>query len=134
MKYSEFIKHTHEDHKKPRHIESAIQQRMVEWFRLQYPQYVIAAVPNGGYRNAVEATIMKREGVLAGFSDLVIIANHNVLFVEVKTATGKQSPAQKVFEERVTALGFRYVICRAVKDFAAVVSQWLRCANGKRDD
>ena len=54
---------------------------MVSWFRLQYPHYIIAAIPNGGQRSALEAKIMKGEGVLAGFSDLIIIAKENVLFV-----------------------------------------------------
>ncbi len=111
---------------KPRHIESLIQRQMVLWFRLQHPRYIIAAVPNGGRRNALEAKIMKSEGVLAGFSDLVIIADRSVLFVEVKTKTGRQSELQKKFQTDVERLGFQYSICRSLQDFQLTVERFLR--------
>jgi hypothetical protein len=42
----------------------------------------------------------------AGFPDLLIlITNGSTLFVEVKSETGKQSPAQKDFERRVVESG-----------------------------
>lgn len=127
MKYDEFLKQMRERrHQRPRHIESGIQQQMVTWFRAQYPGYVVAAIPNGGYRNAAEAAIMKREGVLAGFSDLIVIADRNVLFVEVKTRTGRQSALQKEFERKVNNLGFEYIVCRSLPDFVQSVGRWLK--------
>jgi len=42
------------------------------------------AVPNGGSRNKLEAINLKREGVKAGVSDLVVILKNKVLFVEMK--------------------------------------------------
>lgn len=96
------------------------------WFRLQYPRYIIAAVPNGGRRNAREAKIMKGEGVLAGFSDLVIIADRSVLFVEVKTKTGRQSENQKTFQTNIERLGFEYKICRSLSSFQLTIENWLK--------
>lgn len=113
-------------HAKPRHIESQIQIQMVDWFKVEYPQYIISHTPNGGYRNSREAAIFKREGVLAGFPDLTIIANSAVLFVEVKTKTGRQSELQKDFQTKVERLGFPYVICRSLQEFALTVSKWLK--------
>lgn len=65
MKYDELLKKESQKkgRSKPRHIESQIQIQMVKWFRLQYPRYIIAAIPNGGQRSALEAKIMKGEGV-----------------------------------------------------------------------
>lgn len=111
---------------KPQHMESKIQQAMVMWFRLQYPRYIIAAVPNGGRRNAREAKIMKGEGVLAGFSDLIIVADRSVLFVEVKTKEGRQSEPQRKFQADVERLGFQYFVCRSLQDFQLTVEKWLR--------
>mgnify|MGYP002524490588 CR=1 FL=1 len=111
---------------KPRHIESGIQQAVVQWFRLQYPRYVIAAIPNGGFRNAKEAAIMQREGVLAGFSDLIIVAEHNVLFLEMKTTDGRQSEKQKEFQNKVNKLGFEYVICRSFEQSVLAIERWLK--------
>lgn len=128
MKYDDFLKK--ESAKKSRsthrHLESQIQRQMVAWFRLQYPRYIIAAIPNGGQRSALEAKIMKGEGVLAGFSDLVIIADRSVLFVEVKTKDGRQSKLQKKFQADVERLGFQYFICRSLQDFQLDVEKWLR--------
>lgn len=128
MKYDEFLKKesSRKSRATPRHLESKIQQSMVRWFRLQYPKYIIAAIPNGGQRNALEAKIMKGEGVLAGFSDLIIIADNNVLFVEVKTKNGYQSESQKQFQSDVERLGFQYSVCRSLEDFMFTVEKWVK--------
>lgn len=128
MKYDDFLKQQSKaaTSRKLRHIESQIQRQMVQWFRLQYPRYIIAAIPNGGQRNALEAKIMKSEGVLAGFSDLIVIANKNVLFVEVKTTTGRQSELQKKFQSAVEYLGFQYSVCRSLQDFQMRIEKWLK--------
>ncbi len=128
MKYDDFLNQqaSTKRNRKPRHLESRIQRQMVMWFRLQYPQYIIAAIPNGGQRNALEAKIMKSEGVLAGFSDLIIIANNNVLFVEVKTKTGRQSELQKIFQANVEKLGFQYSVCRSLQDFQMTIEKWFK--------
>ena len=128
MKYDDFLKKQNQSkgNRRPRHIESQIQRQMVQWFRLQYPKYIIAAIPNGGQRSALEAKIMKGEGVLAGFSDLVVIAKTNVLFVEVKTKEGRQSELQKKFQADVERLGFQYSVCRSLQDFQMTVEKWLK--------
>lgn len=126
MKFDEFLKRQQATKHKPRHEESKIQQAVVRWFRLQYPKYIIAAVPNGGYRNTKEAAIMQREGILAGFSDLMIIAQHNVLFVEMKTKDGLQSDKQKEFQNKVSKLGFEYVICRSFEQSVLSIERWLK--------
>lgn len=126
MKFDEFLKRQQTTKHKPRHEESKIQQAVVRWFRLQYPKYIIAAVPNGGYRNTKEAAIMQREGILAGFSDLMIIAQHNVLFVEMKTKDGLQSDKQKEFQNKVSRLGFEYIICRSFEQSVLAIERWLK--------
>lgn len=128
MKYDEFLKKeaNRKIKSKPRHIESQIQRQMVSWFRLQYPRYIIAAIPNGGQRSSLEAKIMKGEGVLAGFSDLIVIAQGNVLFIEVKTKDGRQSDLQAKFQSNVERLGFQYSICRSLEDFIMTVEKWVK--------
>ena len=112
--------------RKPRHRESEIQRSAVAWFRYSFPRYLIFAVPNGGSRNAIEAANMKREGVMAGVSDLIIVADRRVLFVEMKDGkNGRQSEHQKEFQHRVEVLGHRYVVCRSLDDFMAKVKEWI---------
>ena len=128
MKHDEFLKKERQKkgRSKPRHIESQIQIQMVKWFRLQYPRYIIAAIPNGGQRSALEAKIMKGEGVVAGFSDLIIIVRENVLFIEVKTNDGIQSDLQAKFQSDVERLGFQYSICRSLDEFILTIEKWLK--------
>ena len=128
MRYEEFVKSERcKDAKRaPRHIESQIQRNIVKWFRLKYPRYIISAIPNGGARQAREAAILKQEGVLAGFADLILIADNSVLFVEVKTEKGRQSERQKDFQKRVNLLGFEYIIVRSLNDFISSTEKWLK--------
>ena len=113
------------DRRKPRHVESGIQQSCVLWFRHAYPRYLIFSVPNGGSRNVVEAANLKKEGALAGVSDLIVVADHKVLFVEMKAPRGRQQQTQKEFERRVEVLGHKYVVCKSVEDFMQKVREWL---------
>lgn len=111
--------------RKPRHVESDIQQAAVSWFRYAYPRFLIFSVPNGGSRNVVEAANLKREGALAGVSDLIVVADRRVLFVEMKTPRGRQQDTQKTFQRRVEVLGHRYVVCRSLDDFMSAIKEWL---------
>ena len=112
--------------RKPRRVESDIQRACVTWFRSTYPELLLFAVPNGGSRNSLEAANLKREGAMAGVSDLIAVGNGKVLFVEMKSEKGRQTEYQKEFEKRVTALGHTYVVCRSLAEFAAQVSRWLK--------
>lgn len=111
--------------RKPRHVESAIQQACISWFRYAYPRCLIFSVPNGGSRNIVEAATLKKEGALAGVSDLIVVADRRVLFVEMKTPKGRQQESQREFQRRVEVLGHRYVVCRSIDDFMQKVRDWM---------
>lgn len=75
---------------------------------------------------------MKGEGVLAGFSDLIIVADRSVLFVEVKTKEGRQSELQRKFQANIERLGFQYFVCRSLQDFQLTVEKWLRVAGRRK--
>lgn len=130
MKYDEFLKleasRAQKRKRKPRHIEESIQVACVKWFRLQYPNLVIFAVPNGGSRNLYEAKNMKESGTLAGVADLVIVGNGGrVLFVEMKAGKNKQEDSQVIFQQKVENLGHKYIICRSLEQFIKEVDLWV---------
>ena len=130
MKYDEFLKleaaRTQKRKRKPRHIEESIQVACVKWFRLQYPNLVIFAVPNGGSRNLYEAKNMKESGTLAGVADLVIVGNGGkVLFVEMKAGKNKQEDSQVLFQNKVEKLGHKYIICRSKEQFMKEIELWV---------
>ncbi|MDF2530862.1 MAG: hypothetical protein K0Q65_443 [Clostridia bacterium] len=52
-----------------------------------------------------------------GLSDLVFYSkNGEAVFIEVKTATGRASPEQLEFIERMQSYGYKAGICRSVED------------------
>lgn len=84
------------------------------------------AVPNGGSRSkftakngrtfSLEAKRLKDEGVKPGVSDLMILCEGRLICLEVKTEKGRQSPAQKEWEQEVTAAGGLYRVVRSTDD------------------
>ena len=133
MKYDELKKQFSlqpKPRQKYRHLEGATQQACVTWFRLAYPRYVIFSVPNGGSRNAKEAANLKREGALAGVSDLIIVADRAVMFVEMKTPENKQQKTQIEFQHNVERLGHTYVVCHSLNEFQLAVERCLKSKFG----
>lgn len=113
------LENTPHARKKPKDEEHRLQVAIVQYMRLRQYQnkdFIYFAVPNGGWRNPTVAAKLKAEGVRAGVSDLIIIKQGKVFFVELKTPTGKQSDSQKIFEQEVKKQGFDYLIWRSVDD------------------
>lgn len=115
----------------PSPTESQEQQALINWWRLQYPQYemLLFHIPNGGWRNFKTAARLKREGVVAGVADLFLAIpskNRHGLFIEMKRAVGgKQSQAQKEFEKAVKAQGYGYILCHGWIDAASFIKLYL---------
>lgn len=103
--------------------EDKIQADIVKWFNNSYclknhnPRSIIFSVPNGGFRNQVEAMKLKATGLLSGVSDLIVIHRSIIYFCELKTDSGVLSPTQKDFSLRVTENGFKYKIFRSLAEF-----------------
>ena len=54
-----------------------------------------------------------------GHADLVGCVRGQYVAIEVKSVTGRQSPEQRPFAERVTSAGGRYLLVRSVDDAIA---------------
>ena len=88
--------------------------------KMDNPQCVIFAVPN---QNQFKLT---KIGVVSGVSDMIMILPEKVIFLEIKTPTGKQSTKQKEFEEKVKKLGHKYFILRSLEDFKNKVEKLIK--------
>jgi len=122
-----------------KHDESDLQQACVKWFDLQYPKYSqqLFAIPNGGKRDIVTATILNREGVRKGVFDILFAkkSNHTKaphlsfpysgMYIEFKTKIGKLTPEQKEFKEKVETEDYLCVIVRSFDEFMKVVKDYL---------
>ena len=82
---------------------------------LQFPSLFVYAVEFGGEERKDFGKIreLKAKGMRKGISDLTVIGNGRIVFLELKTKTGRQSDAQKIFENKVESNGFRYILARS---------------------
>lgn len=119
-----------------RDIEHKLQCACVRWMRLSMPfeAGLLFSVPNGGARDAVTGARLKAEGVMAGVADLFLSipnAQYHGLYIEMKTEKGVQSQSQKIFQQRVEAMGYRYTVVRSFDQFVADIREYLNSRNIK---
>ena len=92
--------------------EETIQKEIVNYCKLN--NILIFCVPNESTRSNSKFIGM---GVLSGVSDLVLILENRIVFVELKTHKRIQSERQKEFESRVSELGHQYIVIRSLDEF-----------------
>ncbi len=112
--------------------EQRTQSEIVRFYNNEYclahhaKRCLIMSIPNGGERNKVAGMMSIASGEYAGASDLLVIHYGQVLFVEVKTADEKKSfqkPKQKLFQQHVESMGFKYFIVRSLEEFKAMLEK-----------
>lgn len=113
-----------------RNEESKLQQACITWFRLQYPGLtkLLFAVPNGSRRDVVTGAILKREGVVTGVADLILLIpkkGYASLCIEMKYGKNGQSESQKEWQRLAEAAGNKYVVCRSLEEFVKAVNLYL---------
>jgi hypothetical protein len=93
----------------------ALMQRC-ELYLSRYPELrFLFAVPNGGLRSKTEAARFKAQGVRAGVPDLMLPVSrrsYHGLFIELKTAVGRVSDAQRDWIGTLNNLGYYACIAR----------------------
>ena len=91
------------------------QVRLVSWFRRQYPDARIFAIPNGGGRSASQGAALKAEGVQAGVPDLFV--PEWLLWLEMKReAGGVVSPVQRDWISYLESIGHRVIVGKGFED------------------
>jgi len=111
-----------------RHPESILQRACVRWFKMQYPNELIYANANGGYRSKIEAAIMKGEGVLSGVPDLFIAKPNRInagLYIEMKAENGRLTENQKIISETLLTKGYEVKVVRNIDEFIKIVNNYL---------
>lgn len=82
--------------------------------------YLVHSIPNeAAASNAVRQGQLITMGLLPGVADLLAWSPLGVpVYIEVKSATGVQSPKQIKFQADIEALGVRYILARSALDIA----------------
>ena len=107
--------------------EHQAQVACVNWFRMQYPEKLIHAIPNGGARNIIVARKLKAEGVVSGVPDLFIpepSKGYHGLFIEMKVKGGRLQETQKDMIDKLESRGYKCHVCWSVDDFMKVVNEY----------
>lgn len=110
--------------------ELAIQTSFRQRARIICPAVHIVAIPNAGKRGRGAVAQVKREGIAAGFPDVMCLwaagaganAIPHIAYVEFKSAKGKMSANQDEWIERLANLGFPVSVQRD----ADSAIEWLR--------
>ena len=110
------------------HIDQCL---VVEWYRRQYPKQanLLFAIPNGGDRHIATAVKLKREGVLAGVSDLFLMipaGGYHGLFLEMKAKGGRVSDAQKAFIQSALDMGYQAQVAFGFSEAQIVIQNYLQ--------
>lgn len=108
--------------------EADIQRDIVKALRAILPRGSVLhhsanEVTGGGKAAKIKQAILQGMGVYPGFSDMILISEGRVLFLEVKSKTGAQSPSQRAFQAKVEAQGYAYAIIRSVDDALAALAR-----------
>jgi len=101
--------------------EADIQRQIVALLRAVLPKtaivhHVANEVGSGGAHGRIRQAILTGMGVHAGFSDLLVLSDGRALSLEVKSASGRLSPAQADFRDAIQAQGFAWALVRSPKE------------------
>ena len=105
---------------------------LVQWWHIAgsrlAPNVVLAAIPNGGARDAVTGARLKREGVVKGMPDLFLAcarSGRHGLFIEMKTKRGRVSESQRNLFPLLEAQGYGVAVCHGWREAAETVTAYL---------
>ena len=112
--------------------ESREQKALMQWAEMMeqhYPQLrLLHAIPNGGKRNVITATNMKREGVRAGVPDLdlpIARGGYIGLRIEMKSKKGVLSDNQKDWIKWLKSEGHRVEVCRSWEEGKDIIMRYM---------
>ena len=116
-----------------RDLEHQHQRAVIDWWAWAckgygLPDYSLFAVPNGGARSKRTAGRLKAEGVRAGVYDLefpVALGGFHGLRSEMKSQTGRQTPAQQAFGAWAQAQGWRVEVAYSSTAAINALQQYL---------
>lgn len=105
------------------------QVTLISWYRRNYKNELLVAIPNGGKRHIKTALAMKQEGVSKGFPDLFLPVpncNSHGLFIEMKRQKGGTvSKEQGAWLEYLNSAGYQAVVCKGFLEAKEVVECYL---------
>ena len=84
---------------------------------------LFTAFPAGG-GGRVRGAKLKKAGLQAGWPDIQLVHRGKYFGIEVKTKTGRLSPAQVDLHKRLTDNGCSVAVARSVTDAMEIIIDW----------
>jgi hypothetical protein len=110
--------------------ESELLKSATDWLQLLQNQEKLVFQRNNSFAGMIlrkNKTTGYIKNAKRGAGDLIIfLPNGKYLFAEAKSAAGKQSEDQKLFEEKITKLGGNYVIFRSFEALKTIIDIYLK--------
>lgn len=104
--------------------EEQIQAECFQWHWNTYPEERQMLYHNNNNSwNSIAGSRAKSLGVVKGISDFTLILDGQVMFIEMKTDTGKQKPEQIEFMNKVGNRGHCYFIIRTPLEFKNLITK-----------
>lgn len=107
--------------------EHIIQVQCVHWFRTQYPQREIFAIPNAAKRSIALAKYLQAEGLTAGVSDLFIPepnSKYHGLWVEMKAPGNVLTGHQELFLKKMAWRKYAVAVCFSLEEFMKLIREY----------
>ena len=107
--------------------EADAQRAIVQALRVALPRdaivhHAVNEIAANHRRGQIRQSILVGMGVHPGFADLMVISGGRVLFLEVKSQTGRLRKSQEGFRDTVCAQGFGWALVRSVDDALAALA------------
>ena len=108
--------------------EHSMQVKVVQYVRTFFPEVLILSIPNGAGTTAKNRLALYAEGLLPGVPDLFIAEAHNGfngLWIEMKTDTGVESPAQKRIRKQLENNNYLCYVARSEVTAINIIEDYL---------
>jgi hypothetical protein len=114
--------------------EDQIHVAILDYLRAVLPHgWIVKFTPNKP-RSKIQGGREKRMGAIAGWPDLMILGPGSLAgymhqapyawFLEIKSAKGRVSDAQKDVHDRLRDIGFRVGVARSIDDARSLCKRW----------
>ena len=113
------------------------QKKLIKWWHMfsssaSIPEELLFAIPNGGKRDVITASVLKSEGVRPGTPDLLLALDtykHAGLFIEMKKVKGGVvSDKQRAFAQIIQSnTSYQHKVCCGFDEASRAIKNYILC-------
>ena len=104
--------------------ELLIQSNIIQMLKENLKHNVLMTASPAGGGGRVRGAKLKRAGLQSGWPDIQLIHEGRYYGLEVKTSTGRLSPAQKIIHQKLTDSGCLVAVVKSVTDAQEKIVEW----------